>query len=103
MFVLGYDNKSHYIYIPLHIGVQVNLFKEGGIFCNTGPQFGWLVASKFDDEKVDLSDEDTAYTNWAVRFGVKWNSGEIYALYQTGISKNMKDVEFWGVGLGFCF
>lgn len=99
----SYDYKSdnHYLYIPLHVGFQYYINKIG-VFCNTGPQFAWLMSSKIDGEKIDVGD-DHGFTNWAVKFGLKFEGGELYALYQKGISEDAGDAPFWGIGFGGYF
>lgn len=99
----GYDVESNYLYIPIQIGIQFNVHKNIGVFCNTGPQFGWIVGQKMDDDKVDLSDydsDDKKFTDWNVRFGLKLWGVDVYATYQKGLSGCNEDVELWGFGVG---
>lgn len=98
------DVSNNHIYIPIQIGLQYDFNDKIGAFCNTGPQLGWLVSEKIDDDKVDLKGEDTGFTNWSVRFGLRlWKGFEVYALYQKGISGFNEDAKFWGVGIGTHF
>lgn len=93
-----YEDDSHYLYIPLQIGFQYSI-KKIGVFCNTGPQFAWLVSSKFNGEKIDIGD-DNGFTSWTVRFGLRFGAGgELYALYQKEIGDG-DESPFWGIGFG---
>lgn len=94
------DVSNNHLYIPIQIGLQYDFNNKIGAFCNTGPQLGWLVSEKIEDEKVDLDGEDTGFTNWTVRFGLRLWGFEAYALYQKGISGFNEDAKFWGVGIG---